>query len=76
MTRHIKSKHRTVGQKQKRDESVNEGLDEKKPKVDEYDFDSQIFSTQATSNGNSLTPSHNRTASELSNESLANLFSD
>lgn len=76
MTRHIKSKHRTAGQKQKRDESVNEGFDEKKPKVDEYDFDPQIFSTQATSSGNSLNPSHNRTASELSNESLANLFSD
>jgi len=72
MTKHIRSKHRAVGKKQKRDDTLDDGLEEKKLKADVNVFHPEASSTQVSA----VELPKNRTASELSNESLVNFLND
>merc|ERR1719357_617402 len=48
MTKHIRSKHRAVGKKQKRDDTLDDGLEEKKLKADVNVFHPEASSTQVS----------------------------
>ena len=71
MKRHVKSKHKASRKHERDEENAEEQPDEKKPKTDQVLFNPESTSTQVSS-GVKL----NRTASQLSNESLMFIFSE